>query len=105
MINVIEDVVRQTYAELLARHSDDFCSCQQCRDDVVALALNHLRSRYVVGTPLGSAVTRVLLTQDSERAEVVVAVYGAMRKVGANPHRTGAYTPLSVPVQPRPKPR
>ena len=105
MINVIEDVVRQTYGELRDRKPGEFCSCQQCQDDVVALALNHLRSRYIVGSPIGNAVTRVLLEQDSERAEIVVADYSAMSKVGANPHRQGSYTPLSVPVQPRPKAR
>ena len=87
MINVLEDVVRQMYAELRSSHGAQSCTCVQCQDDVVTLVLNHARPRYVTtgGRAVGAAVTRVQLSQESTRAELTVLILNAMRTVGTKP--------------------
>lgn len=89
MKNALEELVRTTHEQLLQKYSE-FCACARCKDDVTLLALNQARPRYVVGDPLGAAVTRVALSQDSAKAEIAVLVYDAMRKVAERPRHTGA---------------
>ena len=69
MKNVLEEMVSEVYAQLKARHTE-FCACERCHDDVIAQALNKARPRYIGGSPLGAAVTRVSLAGDQARAEI-----------------------------------
>lgn len=95
MINAIEEVVREVYAQVREAEAG-FCSCPECQDDVIRHTMNHLRPRYV-GTTVGSAVTRVSLALEQSRAEVAVVVLDAMRRVALNPRHVeasgGAGTP------------
>ncbi len=95
MINAIEEVVREVYAQVREAEAG-FCACTQCQDDVFRHTMNHLRPRYV-GTTVGSAVTRVSFALEQTRAEVAVVVLGAMRRVSQNPRHAkasgGARTP------------
>lgn len=84
MINAIEEVVREVYAQLREREAG-YCDCWQCQDDVLRHTMNHLRPRYV-GSTIGSAVTRVSLSLEQTRAEVAVAVLDAMERVARNPN-------------------
>ncbi len=97
MKNALEEVVHLSHEQLLRSHPE-FCACEKCRDDVATLALNHLRPRYVVGDPLGAAITRVLLEQDQAKTEITIAVFDAMKKVDANPrHEPGRYSRPVIP--------
>ena len=89
MINALEELVRATHEQLLEKYPQ-FCACARCRDDVSSFALNQAKPRYVVGDPLGAAVTRVALSQDAAKAEISVLVYDAMRKVAERPRHTDA---------------
>lgn len=84
MKNLLEGAVKEVYDELRARDAS-FCGCAQCEEDVLAFALNHLRPRYAGGTREGVAVTSVDLQRDQTRAELMVAVLDAMRRVSNNP--------------------
>jgi competence protein ComFB len=89
MKNLLEGAVKEIYEELRSRDAT-FCGCEQCEDDVMTFALNHLRPRYAGGTREGVAVTSVDLQRDQTRAELMVAVLDAMRRVSNNPrHRIG----------------
>lgn len=87
MQNAIQEVILAVYADLLKAHAG-FCSCSRCRDDVLTMALNQARPRYVVGDPMGAAVTRVALSTDQIQAEIAVIVFDAMRKVAQAPRHT-----------------
>ncbi len=91
MINALEELVRAVHSELREKYAEG-CACQQCQDDVITMAMNHLRPRYIVGEPMGAALTRVSLSQAQARAEIAVVVFDAMRRVGANPRHTPRYT-------------
>lgn len=89
MKNLLEGAVKEVYDELRSRGSPlggaTFCACEHCEEDVMAFALNHLRPRYAGGTLEGVAVTSVDLQRDQTRAELMVAVLDAMRRVSNNP--------------------
>ena len=84
MKNLLETAVKEVYDDLRSKDAK-FCGCEQCEDDVLAFALNHLRPRYAGGTREGVAVTSVDLQRDQTRAELMVAVLDAMRRVANNP--------------------
>ncbi len=84
MQNVLEEVVRTTY-DSLRTTNPDFCGCEACREDVIALVLNQTHPRYVVGNALGAAVTRVALSGHQMQAELSVVVLDAMQRVDRAP--------------------
>jgi hypothetical protein len=84
MKNALEEVVDEVYDHLLQDHPE-FCACAKCRDDVLAHALNQARPKYLGGSVIGAAVTRVALTQGPAKAELSVLVFEAMRRVHSNP--------------------
>ncbi len=83
MKNLVEQVVREIHADLLATGAD-FCACPQCADDVSGWVLNHLRPRYA-NTAKGWALANLELRGDQGRAELAVWVLDAMRRVDASP--------------------
>jgi len=88
MKNALEPMVRQIHRELLQKHAE-FCPCAHCFADVVSLALNKIRPRYVSQfSPIGEIVTDVQLTYDQSRAELTVLVFEAMRVVSQSPRHT-----------------
>jgi competence protein ComFB len=93
MKNALEGAVRSIHRELRTRQSE-YCACAHCEDDVLALALNQVKPRYVSDhTSLGTVVTGVHLSYDQMRAELTVLVFDAMRRVAQSPrHATGGVT-------------
>ena len=89
MENVLEGEIRVLYDGLRRKHAE-FCDCTRCQSDVITLALNNIRPRYVSGQVLGGAVTRASLADVGERAAVLVAVFDAMRQVAQRPNHDGA---------------
>lgn len=91
MKNALEEIVDEVF-EKLRVHDAEFCPCAQCHDDVITHTLNNARPRYMSGSLIGSAVTRVALSHGQARAEISVLVLEAMRLVSANPrHKRGAF--------------
>jgi competence protein ComFB len=89
MKNALESSMRQIHAELVQRHAE-FCACEHCSADVIALALNKIRPRYVSQfSPIGEIVTDVQMTYDQSRAELTVLVFEAMRTVASSPRHRG----------------
>ena len=75
MHNALEEVVGEVFEQL----------AQRMRDDVITHTLNQARPRYISGSLIGSAVTRVALSHGQARAELAVLVLDAMRRVTARP--------------------
>jgi len=89
MINVLEDEVRALHRDLRSKDAG-FCACERCESDVVTLALNNARPRYVSDQVLGGAVTRTSLSDQGQRTALLVIVYDAMRQVAQRPRHDGA---------------
>lgn len=84
MKNALEEIADEVFEQLRVRDAG-FCPCPQCRDDAITHALNKIRPRYISGSPLGSAVTRVSLAHHQARAEMMVVLLDAMRRVQEHP--------------------
>ena len=80
--NLIEDSVYQVINELV---SDNFmCTCEQCRLDIAAIALNALPPRYVV-TNKGASYARADLLEMQKYVDVIGAVTKAIKLVKDHP--------------------
>ena len=80
--NLMEDVV--THAILDVRKYYDFCSCDQCRMDICALALNKSPPRYVVSNKGESYGRAELLAMQSD-LDVLSIVLEAVKMVQQKP--------------------
>ena len=95
MKNALEAAVRSIHRELMKKHPE-FCACARCEDDVLALALNQTKPRYVSeNATLGNVVTGVHLSYAQLRAELTVLVFDAMRRVAIKPRHDGGATPAA----------
>lgn len=83
MRSPLERTVREVHAKLTTSHAE-FCSCEQCADDVVALVMNQTKPRYTT-TGLGWAIEAADLDTDQVRAELSVLVFEAMHTVAEQP--------------------
>src|SRR6185312_10580631 len=96
MKSPLERAVREVHAKLAATHAE-FCSCEQCADDVVALVMNQTKPRYTT-TGLGWAVEAADLDTDQVRAQLSVLVFDAMHRVAEQPrHPPPAVVTASKP--------
>ena len=81
--NVMESVVETTYEQM--KDSLGVCACEQCRNDVIALALNYLPPRYV-STASGELYSKVSNSLNPQsNADVRKAVAQAAEQVRRNP--------------------
>ena len=81
--NYMEEAVDGTIEEILA-HRDDVCTCDRCKLDIKALALNHLPPKYVV-TDMGYVYTKVNELENQFKADITVAVTNALKIIRDNP--------------------
>lgn len=81
--NYMEEVVESTLEQILS-YREDVCTCDRCRLDIKALALNHLPPKYVV-TDKGYVYTKVNELESQFKADVTVAVTNALKTVRKNP--------------------
>lgn len=87
LVNKMEEAVEDTVDQLFASGKTPGCSCDRCKLDVIALALNSLPSKYVV-TNIGNAVTNVDLNSYQWQANLTMAVCNAIEVVRSKPrHR------------------
>ncbi|MDP3773176.1 MAG: late competence development ComFB family protein [Gemmatimonadales bacterium] len=83
MRNVMEDIVKRVYVELLPSAPDP-CNCDLCREDVMVYALNRLPAHYVV-TLRGQVLSELEMNADQSRADVAIALMEGFETVGASP--------------------
>lgn len=85
--NTIELAVEEMLDDVLnkyAQRNPETCTCQRCRLDIMAIALNNLPTRYVV-TDEGGIYTKVAMEQVGGRAQVAAAILNAIQIVNKNP--------------------
>lgn len=84
LVNKMEEAVKAVVDQLFAEGKNPGCTCERCKLDVTALALNILPSKYTV-TTIGDAVTSVALDSSQWRANLVMAVCNAIEIVRKKP--------------------
>ncbi|GHV08998.1 hypothetical protein FACS1894217_12390 [Clostridia bacterium] len=80
--NYTEIIVSNRVAELLP--GQDVCGCEQCRLDIIALALNNLPPHYVVTTK-GQLFAKLESFEAQETVDVTMEITNAIEKVKSRP--------------------
>lgn len=81
--NIMEDKVTDVTNRLM-RGDQDFCTCDRCKLDVIALALNAVPSKYVV-TDKGELFGRANLMTNQSDADIIKEVTKAIDIVRNSP--------------------
>ena len=81
--NVMETLVEDKMKERLAQI--ECCNCEKCLDDIRAIALNRLPSKYV-STNKGEVFTRISSTERQNTLDIEFAVVSAIEFVASHPH-------------------
>ena len=71
--NLMEDILEMEYDAI--KESLECCTCEQCRNDVIAYALNHTQPRYVVN-PDGTVMSKI----ETYRLQGVTDVWAALTR-------------------------
>lgn len=82
--NYMEDAVEKILEQMVEKGELPGCSCDRCKLDTLAYALNHLPSKYVV-TDMGHTYTRVAEMAQQFETDVLVALSKAAKHVAENP--------------------
>lgn len=83
--NLIEDEVVYTINKLLKEIEDDICTCDRCKLDMAAIALNNLKPKYVV-TEKGSLYGKLDILDYQFDVDLIKEVTKAIQTVGESPH-------------------
>jgi hypothetical protein len=81
--NVVEDIVKLMYPELL-QSVPGAHDCPICREDVYVYALNRVSPHYV-STLKGEVLSKLEMNKDQGRADMSIAIMQGMRAVAAAP--------------------
>lgn len=81
--NVMEEIVKNKILEVIK--DKDCCKCEKCLDDIRALALNKLPSKYV-STSKGELFSKLAALKERQGAiDLNIAVVSAIESVAAHP--------------------
>ncbi len=83
--NLLEEAVKIKVDEVL-KENDKFCDCEQCRNDVIAIALSNLPPRYA-GSEEGKIVLDSIdISSVQTDMDILRVVIEAAEKVNERPH-------------------
>ncbi len=85
--NYTETAVLQLLDSILDNYqkkNGPICTCERCREDIMAIALNNLPARYIV-TETGKIITQVSFEQIGGKAQVAAQILKAIEIVHSNP--------------------
>lgn len=83
LVNISELLVKDRLNEILKEY--DCCKCDVCRNDILAIVLNHVPPRYV-NTKKGELIQRINATVMQNSVDLDVAIVRAIEIVSRNPH-------------------
>lgn len=69
--NIMEMLVEEEFDR--AKHSLDCCTCDECRNDIIAFALNQLPPKYVV-TKKGEIYSKTYILRNQHYADIMAAL-------------------------------
>ena len=80
--NVMEDIAVGKYEDM--KENLHCCTCERCRADIIAFALNRLPTKYVV-TKEGEAYSKIYVLKSQNDMDVMTALAMGARLVNENP--------------------
>lgn len=82
LINIMESIISEKLSEMLT--NEDCCKCERCVEDMTALALNKLPSRYV-STRNGELFSKLNSKVRQNSVDINIAVAEAIECVSKKP--------------------
>ena len=83
LTNQTEKFVLDTLDSVLEKYPN-CCRCEQCRQDIAIIALNHLRPKYV-SSQMGSVYTKLDASLLENSVEIIEEIAKAIEIVQKNP--------------------
>jgi competence protein ComFB len=80
--NYMEEVVSEILEEIIGELQ--CCKCEQCKLDIIALALNNLPPRYVV-TQKGEVYAKISGLRQQFEVDAITAITNAANTIAKNP--------------------
>ena len=80
--NVMENIVAEKYEDM--KDNLNCCTCERCRADIIAFALNRLPTKYVV-TRKGETYSKMYVLKAQNDLDVMSALALGAKLVSANP--------------------
>lgn len=80
--NIMEDLVKEEYESAAA--SLNCCTCEDCRNDIIAYALNQLPPKYVA-TRTGEVYSKTFILRNQHYADIMAALAKGARVVSEHP--------------------
>ncbi len=82
--NCLEQFVIDLLPQVLSSYPDA-CKCDQCKSDIVAWSLNHLKPHYV-GTAMGDTYMRLSIYDSKNMAKIIQTIAEGVEIISAHPH-------------------
>lgn len=80
--NIMESLVEEEFERAAATLG--CCTCEACRNDIIAYALNQLPPKYVA-TRKGEVYSKTFILRNQHRTDIMAALTKAASVVKANP--------------------
>lgn len=87
--NLMEHEVRYTLNHILETNDKINCKCNQCKLDIMAVALNSLSPKYIV-TERGLLYSRIAIMNQQFNTDVVTSLAKAINIINGNPRHVQA---------------
>ena len=95
--NTVEDTVISRVDEIFAvinkeGNAEKFCTCSQCRMDVICYALNRITPHYILSNRGASRVQSESIERQQQVADITALVYEGLKRVNHNQRPNFAHT-------------
>jgi len=86
IVNIVEKIIWDNMDSVIDQ-KEGVCTCETCKIDIAAYALNKLKPHYVA-TDKGAAITRAHFMETQFFMDLIIVLMEAVDRVSANPrHR------------------
>ncbi|HBF38955.1 MAG TPA: competence protein ComFB [Firmicutes bacterium] len=82
--NYMEDVIIEIYNDY-KKHNLNYCTCERCMADTIAIALTKMKGKYAV-SPEGEIFAKISRDDRQVRADALVVILEAIAQVGKRPN-------------------
>ncbi len=83
IVNIMEKLVWDNLDEVV-QHTPEACTCERCKTDMVAYALNRVKPKYVA-TEMGEVFVRAGYLDTATQVSLITALAEAVRVVSRHP--------------------
>jgi len=83
--NIMEELVEEAFENL--EGPLDCCTCDECRNDIIAYALNQLPPKYVA-TRAGEAYSKTFILRNQHYADIMTALAKGAKLVADHPRHS-----------------